>query len=296
MSKHTLQQMKERLAQELGRPEHQVIRFAYVQDGEWAEQAFLPACPRLECFSVTKSFTATGIGLAEAEGLLSLDDPLPRFFAAEWPAGADPRLERVTVRHLLTHTMGLGEGILFDHQRYALEETDWLKYALSAPLPYEPGTHFTYSNSTIYLLARILRKAAGVRADEYLEEKLMRPLGMGEHAWEHDPDGETFGAAGLFLSTRDMAKLGLLYLNGGVYGGRRVLPEGWVRRASRCQTGGLGSYGYGFWIFDGLGFAATGAFGQIILVLPEQNAVLAAHAFHPQDVDYPAVMRRILAD
>ena len=101
MSKHTLQQMKERLAQELGRPEHQVIRFAYVQDGEWAEQAFLPACPRLECFSVTKSFTATGIGLAEAEGLLSLDDPLPRFFAAEWPAGADPRLERVTVRHLL---------------------------------------------------------------------------------------------------------------------------------------------------------------------------------------------------
>ena len=200
----------------------------------------------------------------------------------------------MTVRHLLTHTMGLESGFLFDSDRYQRPEKDWVKLSLSAPLAYEPGTHFTYSNSTIYLLSRIVRKATGRRMEEYLEEKLMKPLGIGEHAWEHDPDGETFGAAGLFLSAHDMAKFGLLYLNGGVYEGRRLLPEGWVREATRNQVGSMGTYGYGFWIFDGLGFAATGAFGQIILMMPEQNAVLAAHAFNVQDVDYPAVMRRIL--
>ena len=286
--------VKEKLIEELGKPDTHVFRFVYVQDGEWAEHDFQPVYQRLECFSVTKSFTATAVGLAQGEGFLSLDDPISRYFSEEWPADADEKLSRVTVRHLLTHTMGLESGFLFDSDRYQRPEKDWVKLSLSAPLAYEPGTHFTYSNSTIYLLSRIVRKATGRRMEEYLEEKLMKPLGIGEHAWEHDPDGETFGAAGLFLSAHDMAKFGLLYLNGGVYEGRRLLPEDWVREATRNQVGSLGSYGYGFWILDGLGFAATGAFGQIILMMPEQNAVLAAHAFNVQDVDYPAVMRRIL--
>lgn len=292
--------MVEALKREMGRPDTHVFRFVYVkggENGEWTEHEFQPMFQRLDCFSVTKSFTATAVGIAQDEGYLSVDDPISRFFEEEWPADADEKLARVKVRHLLTHTMGLAEGFLFDHQRYVSPERDWLRQALAAPLPYEPGTRFVYSNSTIYLLSRIIRKATGQRTEEYLQEKLMNPFGVGEIAWEHDPDGETFGAAGLFMSARDMAKLGLLYLGGGVYGGKRILSADWVREATRPQITETGGeyYGYGFWLYPGIGFAATGAYSQVILAMPEDNAVLAAHAYNTEGFDYPEMIRRIKA-
>jgi CubicO group peptidase (beta-lactamase class C family) len=269
-----------------------VFRIALYNAGEWREETLRPVYSCLNCFSLSKNFTATAVGIAQDMGLLSVEDPILSFFSDDLLESYDKKLERVTIRHLLTQTMGCSAGYMFEHDRYAHGTDDWAGYILSQPLEHEPGEEFVYSNSTFYLLSCIIHRVSGMTADKFLREHLFRPMGIESFAWEACPKGEAFGASSLYLTTKDIAKLGVVYLNKGVYQGKRLVSEKWAMDAVKLHvmSGGADGYGYSFWIGDGC-YYGSGAFNQIILVLPERNIVFAAHAYIESDFDFTSIVK-----
>jgi CubicO group peptidase (beta-lactamase class C family) len=269
-----------------------VFRIALYEAGEWREETLRPVCACLNCYSLSKNFTATAVGIAQDMGLLCIDDPILRFFPNEIPEHRDEKLERVTIKHLLTQTMGSAEGYLFGADRYAQGKDDWVRYALSRPLAFEPGEKFVYSNSTFYLLSCIIHRVSGMAMDMFLREHLFRHMGIDSFAWEACPKGETFGASNLYMSTKDIAKLGVLYLNHGEYEGKRLLSERWTYEAVQglAGDGGKKYYGYSFWLND-IGYNGGGAYNQIILVVPQRNIVFAAHSYIEPDFDFISIIK-----
>lgn len=287
--------MFEQLREDILKTGANVFRIALYENGQLRDETLRPVCPNLNCYSLSKNFTATAIGIASDMGLLSLDDPIVKFFTDELPEKPDDKLTRVTVRHLLTQTMGCAEGYLFEADRYKHGTGDWVKYILSQPLAYEPGTKFVYSNSTFYLLSCIVRRVSGMTTDNFLRVHLFKPMGIESFAWEMSPEGEAFGASSLYLHTRDIAKLGVLYLNQGEYEGRRLLSRSFAEEAVKPYGGDPQGpkYGLSFWMND-IGYHGGGAYNQIILVVPERNIVFAAHAFIDGEFDYAAIVKNRL--
>jgi len=266
-------------------------------DGEgWHARELLSVSSCQNCYSVTKAFTAAAVGIARDAGLLSLDDKLGGFFAGEWPDEFDPEIKNVTVRNLLTHTMGLEAGFLFEADRHKIGTDDWLGYCLSKPLRDKPGEKFMYSNSTYYLLSRIVSGVSGLRTDRFLYERLFKPLAIDNYAWASCPMGETQGGTSLYLSTRDMAKLGALYLNKGVWDGARIFSEDWAERATTNQTAGIPGtrYGYGIVITDD-GYRFAGAYNQFVAVRPDLNIVIAAHGYI-ENSDIGTILNGVLSE
>jgi CubicO group peptidase (beta-lactamase class C family) len=269
--------MFEKIKQGISESGANVFQIALYLDGRWQHETLRASCPCLNCYSLSKSFTATAIGLAQDMGLLSLEDAVIQFFPDELRDKTDKKLEQVKIVHLLTQTMGNAEGYLFEHDRYTHNTKDWVRLVLSMPLEYEPGKKFAYSNSTYYLLACIIHKVSGMTLEMFLKNHLFGPMGISEFAWETCPGGETMGATGLYMSTPDVAKLGLLYLNSGEYEGRRLIPRKWAEDAVQTKFANE-RYGYSFWTND-IGYNAGGAYNQIVLAVPSENLVFAAHSY-----------------
>ena len=255
-------------------------------------------------FSVSKSFTSTAIGMAIDDGLMSLDDKPCDYFPELVPDDVDPRWFKVTLRHLMTMTVGHGSAQLMAKDRAFLRgETDvkpdpemaaeWLRWAFTRPMEYEPGERFVYSNLAPYTAGRMLEKVTGKTMLDFLYERLWKPMEVEKPRWDPDNAGHTFPASYLFLDIADMIKLGELYLGGGVYKGRRYVSEDWVKLATsnivssspisptgvaRDEDAGYGMY---FWQNAGAeGYRASGREAQAIIVLPEHNAVIAVQAMH----------------
>ena len=262
------------------------------QDGVLTlERRFTPDKPRC-IYSHTKSFTAAAVGMAIDEGKLSLDDRLADRFPEYRDVITDGRMKTVTLRHLLTMSSGIGEGLLMMPHRAEGEGCpDYLAYFLSRPLKYTPGTRFCYSNADTHMAGWMVARAVGETLQGYLYRKLFVKLGIGYPGWEADPLGNAFGASGMYLSIRDMGKLGLLFLNDGVWNGERLLSSDWVREATRTQiptgepTPWTSGYGYQFWIIEDLpgAYRADGAYGQLSVVLPEKHAVLSVQCGEEND-------------
>ncbi len=231
-------------------------------------------------YSVAKSFTMTAIGLLYDRGMVKLDEKICDIFADELPeqgSGSGTRMDErwytVTVEMALTHRLGVPGGFLdIDTHKSSEFTEDFLRYMLTYPLDYTPGTNCKYSDGAFYLLARIAEKKTGMTLDNFLWRELLWPMEFQEMAWSHCPMGHVIGATGLYLHSSDMVKLGLLYLNGGVYRGQRFLSEEWVRLA---LTRGFGFDTSG----DGKIYYKGGMYGQKLMILPEQNRVVAMQAF-----------------
>lgn len=248
-----------------------------VAEGWWSP--YKPQAPH-NLFSLTKSFTSTAIGLAEYEGLLSIDDSVLSFFPGKAPAEPDERLLRLTIRHLLTMSTGHSE----DPVNHFGEQEPWTDTFLKASFAHEPGTTFMYNNAASYMLSAILQKVSGMTLLEYLKPRLFEPLGIHEAEWETCPEGICVGGRGLFLTTASIAKFGLLYLQKGLWNGQQIVPEQWILQATSLQieNGDANEpndwkqgYGFQFWRCRHRAYRADGAFGQFCLILPEQDAVLA---------------------
>ena len=254
-----------------------LVRHGHVVAEGWAHP--FAADRRHTVYSLSKTFTATAVGFAAAEGLLSLDDPVVRLLPGEAPAEPDERLARLTVRHLLTMSSG------HDPEPVVEDEPDWVAAFLATPLAHEPGEWFVYNTPATHVLSAIVQRTSGQRLLDYLTPRLLEPLGITGAWWEVSPQGVDVGGTGLSIVTEDAAKLGLLYLQDGVWQGRRVLPEGWVAQASAAQVSTARSegidwqQGYGFQLWRSRhGFRGDGAFGQFSLVLPDEDAVVAITA------------------
>lgn len=249
-----------------------------VAEGWW--HPYAPDRPHM-LFSLSKSFTSTAIGLAVAEGRLSVDDFVLSFFADDAPTEVSENLAAMRVRHLLSMSTGHSEDTtdaLSTHR-----DGNWVRDFLAQPVTYEPGTHFLYNSGATYMLSAIIQGLTGTTMLEYLRPRLLAPLGIVGATWETCPRGINTGGWGLSATTDAIARLGQLYLRGGRWQGRRLLPEAWVAEATSPQISngsGPGSdweqgYGYQFWRCRHGAYRGDGAFGQYCLVLPEQDAVLA---------------------
>lgn len=240
----------------------------------WDEDA------RRNIYSAAKSFTSAAVGIAQHEGLLSIDEKLTDAFAEDLPEVVSDNLAKATVRDLLTMQLGQGEAKMMGGQRPFIEETDWTKLALSYPFVYEPGTHFVYNNVGPYLAGVLVQRRAGCDLVSYLMPRLFEPLGIRMRPmWERDPHGLIFGAGGMFLNIYELNKLGLLYLQNGKWNGAQLVPEDWVLESTTKQAENDGhGYGYLFWMGDKNSFRADGKYCQWSIVLREKDAVITTIA------------------
>lgn len=286
--------MFESIVKELKETNANVFRIALYHNGQLQEHTLRPVCRCLNSYSVSKNFTATAIGIAQDMGMLRVSDRIMRYFLNDLPLHFDPQLPNVKIKHLLAQTTGIGAGFLFEKDRYETTDQNWVQRCLSAPLPFNPGEKFIYSNSNYYLLSCIIHRVSGLTLDKFLAKYLLNPMGIYEFAWEECPMGETMGATGLYLNTTDMAKLGILYLNKGVYNGVRLLSEEWVNQATANQVNlpDAPAYGYGFWLND-MGYHCGGAYNQVVINIPEHDLVFAAHAYM-DDFDYFSLIKKYL--
>ena len=230
--------------------------------------------------SVTKSITTTLIGIAIDQGKLSLDDHMVSFFPEYTIANLDARKKAITIRHLASMSAGMECNGLPDELTVRDMEAspDWVQFALDRPMASEPGKQWNYCGLWMHLLSAILEKATGMPAQEFARINLFEPLGIQAGTWPADPQGVNMGAGNLRLLPTDMAKLGLLWLQQGKWNGRQIVSSEWVRQSVvRRFQAGSDSYGYGWWISDGLAgpsYDAVGTGGMRITVDPTLNLVL----------------------
>lgn len=249
-----------------------------VAEGWW--KPYAAEMPHM-LFSLSKSFTSTAVGFAVAEGLLTVDDPVLKFFNDEAPDKPGRYWDELKVRHLLSMSTGhAADTTGFMTMR---KDGDWAKGFLLRPLRYRPGTHFLYNTGATYMLSVIVQKLTGMRVLDYLTPRLFKPLGIEGAAWEQCPRGYDTGGFGLSVKTEDIAKFGQFLLQRGMWKGRQLLPAAWVDEATGKQVEngnvdtsdwGVG-YGYQFWRCIPGCYRGDGAFGQYCIVVPESDAVIA---------------------
>jgi len=252
-------------------------------------------------YSVTKSVISALIGIAIARGEFpdlsaTVHDQLPAY---QWAVPWDTWRRAITLRHLLTMTSGL-EWIEFEvpfgdpANSYTgmSGSADWVDFVLRLPMEVEPGGAWRYCTGCSVLLGSVLERSTGVHAEEYAARRLFDALGINAFSWERGPGGMNNGGSGLQLRARDMAKFGLLYLQGGVFEGRRVVPYDWVLQSFSQQvplaSDTLG-YSFHWWIYRphartargrsaGTAAVALGLGDKHIFVLPDLDMVVVSTA------------------
>ncbi|RPI34026.1 MAG: class C beta-lactamase-related serine hydrolase [Chloroflexota bacterium] len=238
--------------------------------------------------SNTKTVVSTLVGIAIDQGKIeSVDQKMLVFFPEREVEQLDPRKEAVSLRNLLSMTPGLDCEDLTPAAQGMYNASDWVQYLLDLPMNADPGKQWVYCSGSAHLLSAIVQAATGVDARTYANHYLFQPLGIPEvtqAGWAPDAVGVTNGIAGLFLTPRDLAKLGFLYLHQGQWDGTQVVSRDWMAAATREQAyigpdsyvGGLDRrFGYMFSIFPEQNmYGYLGMAGQELFVVPEQNLVV----------------------
>jgi CubicO group peptidase (beta-lactamase class C family) len=237
--------------------------------------------------SVSKTVTSVIFGIAMTRGdfKAGLDTPVLKYFDITKVKNVDERKRRMTLRDVLTMTMGLDwtENVPYDDPRSdssLMEATDdWVQYVIDKPMAKDPGTVFNYSSGATELLAYIFQKETGQDIDVYGEKHLFAPLGI-KHHWKRTYLGVVDTEGGLYVSGSDLAKIGYLYLHDGVWRGRRIVSTDWVRQSlmPHVDTGWQGlKYGFKWWLYPrkagqfvwmGIGFG-----GQRLMVFPDEQLI-----------------------
>ncbi len=268
--------------------------FVFLRHGKLiAEGWWNPYSPTLKhtLYSTSKSFTAAAVGFAIAEKKLKLTDKVVSFFPNDLPNPVPPNLAALTVKDALM----MSDGMDPDPTPKVAFDTNWARAFFAQPIVNQPGTKFLYNSAGTYMLSAIVTKVTGQPVIDYLRPRLFDPLGITGEDWETSPQGANTGGWGLRLKTEDMAKFGELYLNGGKWHGKQIIPHEWVREATTMKimqdpnapqakkdsSDWLQGYCYQMWRCRHNGVRADGAFGQFIIMLPDQDAVIAITAETP---------------
>ncbi|MBZ0292379.1 MAG: beta-lactamase family protein [Anaerolineae bacterium] len=233
--------------------------------------------------SITKSNTATMVGIAINDGAISgVDATLLSFFPNQTIANVDAHKKAITIKDMLTMSSGLdsNDDTTF---RDMVSSSDWTAWMLNRPVIEEPGTRFSYSSGSTNLLAAIVEQASGQPLPRYASDKLYGPLGITNFQWNQEIGGigHTLGGFGLYMTPRDMAKLGYLYLHHGEWDGAQIVPADWVLDSTSVQAPPPDSgseYGYQWWIASDdepvAAFSARGYGGQLIYIAPEFDLIV----------------------
>jgi CubicO group peptidase (beta-lactamase class C family) len=271
---------------------HELHSFMLVRHGRVvAEGWWSPYGPEFNhsLYSLSKSFTSTAVGFAVKEGRLRVDDRVVSFFPHDLPEQVSEHLAALRVKDLLTMSVGNGT----EPTRPMVEQENWVKAFLGWPITNPPGTQFMYNSAATYMLSAIVQQVTGQKVLDYLQPRLFEPLRIQGATWETCPRGINVGGWGLSIQTEGLAKFGQLYLQKGVWQGRQILPAQWVQEATPFkiqqpapakpsrpneQNDWLQGYCYQFWRCRHNAFRGDGAFGQYMIVMPDQDAVVAITA------------------
>ena len=248
--------------------------------------------------SVTKTIASVIIGTAVTRGEFpSLDTPVLSFFDAAKVANVDDRKRRMTIRHLLTMTAGIdwNEALPYADPRNTasgLEESDdWVKYTIDRPMSEEPGTRWNYNSGASALLAYIFRKATKMDIEEYGAKYLFAPLGIDRWFWKRTPSGLADTEGGLYLETRDLAKIWYLFLHNGVWESKAVVSPDWVKASitpaiAVATAPNAPKYGLKWWLYldprDSTKYiwGGSGFGGQIPMTFPDDDRVVVFNGWN----------------
>jgi len=286
MDSEVLGDMLEALLAE--REYYRLHQFTVVRNGEIVlDAAFYPFGRGLphNIASIGKMITAALIGIAIDEGFIaSVDELVLGFFPDREIANRGPRKEAITIAHLLAHRSGIDyEG---DQYGEMMASPDWLQWILDLPMATDPGGDYSYSNANYHLAAWVLTRATGMTPLDFARRYLFGPLRIPDPIWEIDPQGIQWGFGGQFYLPSDLAKIGVMYLDDGVWRGRQVVSPEWVTRATTGYPGppppGWSpdwSMGFGWAVNSVLNICDTaGSGGQTMRVLVDDDLVVVSVA------------------
>ena len=241
--------------------------------------------------SVTKTVVSVIVGIAVTRGdFPDLDTPVLDFFEPGSVAHVDARKRRMTIRHVLTMTTGLDwrEDIPYTDPENSWSElqssNDWVQFTIDRAMIREPGEAFVYNSGATLVLGHIFNVATGVDLEEYAVRYLFRPLGIDEYFWKRTMSGIVDTQEGLYVSSRDIAKILYLFTRNGMWEGRQVVSEQWIDNSVApfvpASEDGSWKYGYKWWLphyqyrgEDRVALAGSGFGGQIPVALPELDLV-----------------------
>ncbi len=248
-----------------------------VAEGWWSPYN---AQSRHSMYSLSKSFTSTAVGLAVAEGKLSVSDEVLKFFPDAAPDKPSANLKAMRVADLLRMNTGQHAD---DVAKFSFDSTEPLVNSfLAIPVAHKPGTHFVYNTPATFMASAIVQTATGEAVFDYLKPRLFEPLGIANPTWEMRQQ-YTFGGSGLAIRTEDIARFGQLYLQKGRWQDRQLVPAEWIESATSRQTSNGSNpesdwdqgYGYQFWRCRHGLYRGDGAFGQYCIIMQQQDAVVA---------------------
>ncbi len=237
------------------------------------KEVVVPANPTCNCYSVAKVFTVMAIGILYDKGLLTLDTRVIDVLNKYLPTDIDEKWSKVTIHDVLLHKVGFGSGLLdIDCDDASLYQTfDYLKIVFTTKLEYDPGTVYQYTDAAYYLLSRVVAEITHSDIEDFLRPILMETMKFKELAWSKCPKGYSMGATGLYIRTEDMVKLGILYLNKGIWMGNRIISEEWVNLVIANR--------YEFTHIKNGWYAKGGMRGQFLMFNFEKGKALAGHSF-----------------
>ena len=234
--------------------------------------------PNIRChntYSIAKLFTVATLGIMEDKGLLDIDEPVYPILKDKFPENFDPKWRDVKISDVIRHRTGFGvAGMLdIDATNSSTWPRDFLNILLSSELKYKPGEKYVYTDATFYLASRIASEKSGEKLNEFMIRELLDPLEFEEYAFSTDPEGYPIGATGMYISTEDMAKLGLLFVQDGVYKGKQIISKRFVDEAFD-RTFELYPIGD-----EGVAFTKGGMNGQTLYMNRKTKRVVAVHSY-----------------
>ncbi len=250
-------------------------------------------------YSVTKSFTSALIGIAIKEGYIDNTSlKVVDFFPDKMIENLDSRKKNMTLNHLLTMTSGFEwDEWTGDSAIKMLRSANPVEYMLNLPMKYDPGTVLVYCTGASHLLSAIIQKATGYTTLEFARKYLFKPLRVSEAQWTYDQQNVYHGGHGLSLTTRDIAKLGYLYLNHGIWNGKQIVSKDWVNKSTQTYNFFQENNGYGYywWTLPQSNvYYASGLYGQRIYVAPDYDLVVVFTANIPNELVVDHLFNSIL--
>lgn len=238
-------------------------------------------------YSASKTFTATGIGLAVAENRLKLSDKVISFFPYSLPDSIGPNMKELTVKDLLTMSVGqetpaMGGG----------SDEDWITSFIRNEPEHKPGSVFKYNNMATFMLSAIVQQVTGQTLFDYLKPRIFDPLNIRGIDWDRNPQGINLGMIGLRLRTEDLAKFGQLLMQNGKWSNRQLIPEAWVKEATSFKIENYDpssktpkemsdwaqGYCYQMWRGRNNSVRLDGMAGQFVILFPDKDAIVVLTA------------------
>lgn len=238
--------------------------------------------------SATKSIMSVLLGIAlDKQYISSIDERIYKLLP-DYNFEKDTLKNEITIKHLITMKSGLAsieKGV--NALKFLFYNEDWVKYILNLPLESKPGEKFEYNSANTHLLSAIISKATGMSTYDFANKYLFQPLGIRNAYWEKDKKGNNFGGGNLFITPHDLAKIGYLYLNNGIWDGEVIISKSWIEESLKSRYEWMYGYHYGYLWYTRIEkseesgkkfitYSAHGAGGQKIFVIPELDIVVAA--------------------